>query len=230
MRALITLAILFGAIAGAQENPPSGGPIQLIITYRCPPPRRAAFRQYMTDYGVQRFDRWKQDGILKEYKFLFNWYIDVDTWDAMAILNFPDYNTVGRWKDIEKTSPGGLTRDALEMAWPLNTYSADLALRETAPPPPDPKNAVYFIIPYDAASWRDSAISLGKGLLRENAASSYSAYSNRYAGGKRWLGLLVIEFKDLESFGRRDEALAKIRSQIKPAGEREPVIAESIGH
>ena len=68
----------------------------------------------MTELGIQRFDRWKQEGILKDFRFLFNWYVDVDTWDAMAVLTFPDYAAVARWKDIEKTSPGGLARDALE--------------------------------------------------------------------------------------------------------------------
>src|SRR5579871_5536771 len=72
-----------------------------------------------------------------DYRFLFNWYIDVDTWDAMAVLSFPDFAAAVRWKDIEKGSPGGLPRDALEMAWPLNSYSADLLTREVADPSTD---------------------------------------------------------------------------------------------
>jgi hypothetical protein len=218
LRTLVSLVILAACLTAQDIPVPPGGPTQLIVTYRCPPPRRAAFRQYMVEYGVQRFDRWKQEGILKDYKFLFNWYIDVDTWDAMAILSFPDYNAIQRWKDIEKTSPGGLPRDALEMAWPLNSYSADLVARESANPAPDLTHAVYYVVAYDAAA----PITQAKAAFRDGVLGSYSAFTNRYPGGKRWQGLLVLEYKDVESFGKR--------GQSKASGEREPVIAESIGH
>lgn len=226
MRSILKLAILAIAPLSAQQ----GGPTQLVVTYRCPPPRRAAFRQYMIEQGLQRFDRWKQEGIFKDYRFLFNWYVDVDTWDAMAVLSFSDFAAVARWKDIEKASPGGLARDALELAWPLNSYSADLVGHEAADPLPDRSHAIYFVVAYDG-DVRDSGIAYAKAFLHEGVLASYSAFSNRYPGGKRWRGLLVLEYKDPDAFGRRDEILAKVRAQLpKPAGEREPVIAESIGH
>src|SRR6185437_9651502 len=134
-------------IPDARVNPepqPQSGPTELIITYRCPPPRRAAFREYMNEVGIGRFERWKQDGILKDYKFLFNWYIDVDTWDAMAVLSFPSYAEAGRWKEIEHANPGGLSRDALEIAWPLNTYSADLVWQSSPTQGDDHSHSVYF--------------------------------------------------------------------------------------
>src|ERR1700685_2618292 len=83
----------------ALQTPPQGGPTELLITYRCPPPRRAAFRQYMSEAGIQRFEHWKQDGVLSDYRFLVNWYVDVDAWDAMAVLSFPTYAQVARWKE-----------------------------------------------------------------------------------------------------------------------------------
>lgn len=203
----------------------------------------------MIEYGIQRFDRWKQEGLLRDYRFLFNWYVDVDTWDAMAILTFPDYAAVGRWKDVEKTSPGGLPRDALEMAWPLNSYSADLVTHESANPL-DPSHTVFFIVPYDfptGAAYRDYAnaviVPQAKALMREGVVTAYSSYSNRYPGGKRWQGLMIFEYKDADSFARRDEAISKVRAQLRndPAfkaaeskqttnPEREPVIADSVGH
>lgn len=242
---LATLAICVAAgVAGAQEPP--GGPTQLVITYRCPPPRRAAFRQFMTEQGILRFEHWKKDGLLKDYRFLFNWYVDVDAWDAMAVLTFPSYAQAVKWRDIEKTTPGGLTRDALEMAWPLNTYSVDL-FAHGAEEQQDPSRSVFMAIPYDfpgPAEARDFAnayvVPQAKGWLREGILASYSVYVNHYPGGKRWQALLLLEYRDLDSFSRREEVIAKVRAQLKndPAwraagekqkgAEREPVIADPV--
>jgi hypothetical protein len=201
----------------------------LIITYRCPPPRRAAFRQFITENGIQRFEHWKQDGLLKDYRFMFNWYVDVDAWDAMAVLSFSSYAQVARWKQVEHASPGGLIRDALEMAWPLNTSSADLAWWGTAEQPPLTQNSVYVAIPYDAASaadFRDAAtltlIPQFKAWLREGLAS-YSIYLNRYPGGKRWQGLVLLEYRDMDSF-----AHARSLPKLKLATERESVMADAV--
>jgi hypothetical protein len=235
------LLLLAGVYAPAQEGP--GGPTELLITYRCPPPRRAAFRQYMTETGIQRFEHWKKDGLLKDYRFLFNWYVDVDTWDAMAVLSFPSYAAVARWKEIERTNPGGLARDALDMAWPLNSYSADLVLHESAG---ESLHSVYFAIPYDVASGADNheyansyLAPQAKGWMREGILTAYSLYVNRYPGGKHWHGLLLLEYKDMDALSRRDEVNAKIRAQLKndpswkPAAsklatDREPVIADPV--
>jgi hypothetical protein len=247
VRSLFSLALLAGSMLSAQE--PQGGPTQLIITYRCPPPRRAAFRQYMNEMGVGRFERWKQEGILKDYRFMFNWFVDVDTWDAMAVLSFPSFAAVGRWKDIEKTSPGGLTRDALDMAWPLGTYSVDLIGHEAVDTAPDRLRTVYFVVPYDfpsGAAFRDYAnvviTAQAKAFIREGVLAESSIFANRYPGGKRWQGLLVLAYRDLDAFSRRDEVIAKVRAQLRadPAfraaeskqttnPEREPIIAEPIG-
>jgi hypothetical protein len=252
MKPLFLLALSLGSIAAGQEQPAQSvstgtGPTELMITYRCPPPRRAGFRQYISEFGIPRFERWKHDGMLKDYRILYNWYTDVDTWDAMAILSFPNYQQVIRWNEIEKANPGGLARDALEMAWPLNTYSADLLARATSDTPSDPTHSVFLVVPYDAAGgdYRDFAnsylIPQAKGWMHEGVLASYSVYMNRFAGGKRWQGLMLLEYKDADALGRREEVDAKVRSQLradpawraagekhKSISEREPVIADSI--
>jgi hypothetical protein len=255
VRSLVLLAAAAASVLPAQstqESPyviqagPIGGPTQLIITYRCPPPRRAAFRQYMTEVGLQRFDHWKQDGLLTDYRFVFNWFADADTWDAMVILSFSDYGAVGRWKDVEKTSPGGLARDGIDMAWPLNTYSVDLLAQQTAEPSADTTHGIYFVTTYDfptAAAFRDYANVVltpqQKALVHEGAVSGAYTYINRYPGGKRWQGISVVIYKNIDTFGRRDEILSKIKTQLRadPAyraaeskqnPDREPVIAEPL--
>ena len=195
---------------------------------------------------MQRFERWKQDGVLQQYRFLFNWYVDVDSWDAMAVLTFADYAHLARWKEIEKTNPGGLARDALEMSWPLNTYSVDLLAHGPDDPAPGTAQSIYFVTPYDVpGDSRDFVnsylIPQAKAWTREGILASYNVYANRYAGGKRWQVLLVAEYKDLDAFARRDEVNAKVRAQLrsdpawraagekhKSATEREPVIADAM--
>jgi hypothetical protein len=229
------------AAQAVSQTTQQDGPTELIITYRCPPPRRAAFRQFLTESGIRRFEQWKQDGILKDYRFLANWYVDVDTWDAMATLSFTSYAQVARWKEIERVSPGGLIRDALELAWPLNTTSADLLSYGVAEAPGHengrgadfgrsaPGTSVYWVIPYDAANagaFRDfvdgNLLTQVKGWMHDGLAS-YRIYSNRYPGGKRWQGLVVLEFRDMEAFSHAKSLLKDVR-----ATERESVMADAV--
>jgi hypothetical protein len=247
--AVLAIVIFSGNSAVAQSLPigpqavsqstQQDGPTELIITYRCPPPRRAAFRQFVNESGIRRFEQWKHDGVLKDYRFLFNWYVDVDTWDAMAVLSFTSYAQVARWKEIEHASPGGLIRDALELAWPLNTTSADLLSYGVAEAPESgrgaengrsaPGTSVYWVIPYDAANaaaFRDfvnaNLLTQVRAWMRDGLAS-YSIYSNRYPGGKRWQGLVVLEFKDMEAFSH-----AKSLPKDSRATERESVMADPV--
>jgi hypothetical protein len=236
---VVSLAALCCAILAAQPQvgpvppqppAPTDGPTELIITYRCPPPHRAAFRQFMTENGILRFEHWKQDGMLKEYRFLFNWYVDVDSWDAMVVLSFSSYAQVARWKLVEHASPGGLIRDALEMAWPLNTTPADLITRGESDQPWNSANSVFVAVPYDApapSNFRDFANTTLtpqlKAWMRDGSLVSYRVYSNRYAGGKRWQGMLLLEYHDMDAFGH-----AHTLPKDSRVTERESVAADAV--
>lgn len=226
-----TRALLFCAaipLLCAQPAPePSSGPLQLIITYRCPPPRRAAFRQFMLQNGIQRFEHWKQDGLLRDYRFLFNWYADVDSWEAMAVLSFPSYDRMARWKEIEHTSPGGLSRDALELALPVTTTAADIVSEGAGEGPFNHADGVYFVVAVDDDNFMGYAsgnlVPQLNALLRQGAVSSFQIFSNRYPGGKRWRFLVLLEYSSLDAFGHRPKAAYP--------GAREPIVADAIfGH
>ncbi len=184
----------------------------------------------MTENGIQRFEHWRQDGMLKEYRFLFNWYVDVDSWDAMAVLTFTSYAQVARWKLVEHASPGGLIRDALEMAWPLNTTPADLVVQGASDQPWNSANSVFMAVPYDAptpANFRDFAnATLAPQLktwLRDGSLVSYRVYANRYPGGKRWQGMVMLEYRDMESYAHARPLMKDTR-----ATEREAVAADAV--
>lgn len=186
----------------------------------------------MVESGIRRFEHWKQDGIFKDYRFLINWYVDVDQWDAMALLSFTSYAQVARWKEIEQASPGGLIRDALELAWPLNTVAADLSWQAGSSEIGNSASSVFYVVPYDAhgggigatefLSFENNLVNLLKPWMRDGL-SNYRIYTNRYPGGKKWQSLLVLEYKDMDSFSRA-RALPKDARAI----ERDSVIADAV--
>ena len=69
-----------------------------------------------------------------------------------------------------------------------------------------------------------------KALLNEGLISESSLFVNRYPGGKRWQGLSVLTFKDMDALARREEVMRKAPTSNLPATnpEREPIIAEPV--
>src|SRR5579864_1077346 len=88
----------------AQES----GPREILITYRCQPADRPAFREYLGRDEIALLEQLKRDGTLKRYKVLFN-PIVTETFDAMIVLDFANYASTDRWLEIERKTPGGLT-------------------------------------------------------------------------------------------------------------------------
>ena len=77
------------------------------------------------------------------------------------------------------------------------------------------------MIPYDVASIEEYkpyvagyVIPQMKGWIQEGVLSSYNLYLNRYYAGTPWDALLVLEYKDLESFGQRESVVAKVRAAL----------------
>lgn len=203
----------------AQEQ---SGPTTLIITYRCLPANRAHFRDSVEKTEIKRFEKWKSAGVLQDYRLLFNWYADANTWDMMAILSFHKYADLAGWKEIERNSPGGLSDETLRWGAPSNTYSADLTWHETAPGAKSgSEKSVFFVIPYDVTNLEEYkpyvdgyVIPQMKGWIREGILASYNLYLNRYYAGVPWDAMLVLEYKDLESFGQRESVVRKVRAAL----------------
>jgi hypothetical protein len=212
------LLLLVSNLAASQQS----GPTTLIITYRCVPASRAAFRESIVQTDVPKFERWRRAGTLENYRLFFNWYVDENTWDVMAVLSFRQYADVARWREIERTSPGGLSRESLKLGAPTMTYSVDLTWHRTAPnDQSDSGKSVFLIIPYDVVNLEEykpyvSGYVLPQidGWMTEGVLRSYSLYLNRYYAGKPWESLLVLEYKDMDSFGQRENVVAKVRAAL----------------
>jgi hypothetical protein len=204
------------------------GPLTLLITYECEARQRPAFRAWMESNGVARFEAWKEEGVLAEYRLLFNWYVDEGTFDAMAFLRFDEFADVGKWNVIERTSPGGLSPTALELAEPVTTSSADIVWQNRG----DVANAnhrdsVYLMIPYEylglVSQYKDYVdgyvIPQLDGWVREGALEAFEVLLNRFPTGDRWKAMLVLEYKDLASFGLRKQTKNKVRVGLREVPE-----------
>jgi hypothetical protein len=211
--------------AGQESQLKDSGPRTLVISYRCPPAKRAAFREQMLNAGLPRFEKWKTEGFLEKYRLLFNSYVDEDTWDLLAVLTFHEYKDVDRWRKIERSMPGGLATLELSLAAPLSTNSMDLVLQEALPTPElaNPAESVFFVIPYvyspttteDYTKYLNGyVIPQTKGWLKEGVLSSYEIYLNRYPASQPWQALFVLQYKDWVAFGLREKAVTKVRSDL----------------
>lgn len=214
--AIALLACALPAPAHAES-----GPRNLLITYRSTPANRPAFRQYLQGPASVRFEALKKAGKIADYQFLFNWYNDALTWDAMAVIQFKDYADVAHWNEVEQTSPGGLDSNGLALGQPVQTVSADLQW-EAGDAVAAGSGRVFYLIPYE---YRDRAeytryvdgyvIPQVKGWMREGILSRYRIFMNRYPVGASWDALFVYEYKDIESFGQREPVIAKVRGPLR---------------
>jgi hypothetical protein len=196
----------------------AGGPTSILIAYRSEPANRPAFRAYLQKDLAPRLAKLKSAGVLGSYQILFNPFTTADTWDAMSVLRFTSYGETQRWKQIERTLPGGLNAAGLRLAKPLNTYSADLPWEAQADDPGPEEEGVYYVIPYEYSSadqyrkYIDAyVIPQVTGWMREGVLVGYRIFMNRYQAGRPWDSLFVLRYRNLESFGRREEIVAKVR-------------------
>jgi hypothetical protein len=51
--------------------------------------------------------------------------------------------------------------------------------------------------------------------MKEGVLNRYSLYLNRYPVGDHWDSLFIYEYRDRESFGKREETIAKVRDGLK---------------
>jgi len=216
--ALICFAAAF--LCGAQDIKDTG-PTSLVIVYKCIPEKRIALREYMRTGGLAHFQHRKETGMLSEYHVLFSRYVDTTNWDMMAVLSFPDYAAVQKWKRVERDEPAGLDRSAVAYLLSASTYPVDAMRRAGAEMnPPEP---VFFAIPYtitvppvEYLKYFDEYVRPQfDGWIEEGVLLRYSLFTQRYTAARPWDSLIVLEYKDDASFGEREKVVAKVRAKLK---------------
>lgn len=219
--AIVTLAgALHAGIARAAE-PSANDALSLIITYQTTPANRPALRQAVEQSTARELARWKRDGRLKQYNLLFNRYADSDNWDAMAVLTFATPDDLYRWREVERTQPAALSREAAALTTSIHTTPVDTkraqALGATSP------NAVYVVIPYktlvsegEYEKYADGyVIPQFKGWMDEGVLTGYSLYTSRFPAGRPWSAVVVLQYKDDAALSAREMVVAKVRERLK---------------
>jgi len=201
------------------------GPKDLVLLYRCPPATRAAFRDWMAKSGASRFEAWKKQGVFRDYRILFNWFVESDTFDMLVILSFETYPQITRWTDIEEKAPGGLPPEALALGSPVTNYPVDLTCKNGADEKrTDGGRSVFLTIPYvyypmtsldDYAKYVDGyVIPQFNGWLKDGIVRSYHIYVNRFQTSRQWQALFLIEYENVEAFGQREKEVDKVKTEL----------------
>jgi hypothetical protein len=218
------IARLFLCLAAAAtaigQDPKQTGPTTLVITYRCLPAQRVQLRQQMEKTGLARFQHWKEEAILADYHILFSRYVDTDAWDMMAVLSFPTYAEVEKWKRIERLYPAGLIGEALSNVAAINSYPADLVRQGSASEVP--AQPVFLVIPYEvqvaAPAYLQYVDDYAKpqldGWITEGVLARYAIVMQRYTAARPWDCLIVMEYKDDASLGEREKVAAKVKARL----------------
>lgn len=223
--AVLAVALALAAPLTAQER--GEGPASLFITYRCDPQKRAAFRAHMAGPGVAQFEEWKSEGVYKDYLVLFSAYVNGgDTApDMMVRLDFAKYVDTDAWKAIERTSPAGLSPEALALCTPVTSYLADLTWEGGPSPSRNLAKAVYLWIPYHLEKgvgkpeykkyFSTYVKPQNEGWLAAGALSWWGVYLNQHNTGKPWDIVFLYEYADSVGLARRDNVKEAVRAKLR---------------
>lgn len=221
----LLLNLWLTSVAVAAELPDNDDASSLVITYHVVPLKRPALRRELESNGLRQFQRWKDEGILKSYRLLLSRYADSDNWDAMALLTFSSVANVERWKKLEQTTPGGLTRKALTLVSAI--HSAPVALARSRSAAATPSNPVFVVIPYltlvsmgDYLKYADGyVLPQFDGWIDEAVLSQYELFVSSFPAGRPWSAMVILEYKDEAALARRNAVVAKVRARLREVPE-----------
>lgn len=193
----------------------------LVIAYHAQPANRAALQRELAASGAQQFAKWKNKGLVKDYRLLLNRYVDTDNPDALAVLTFATPADEQRWRRSERTTASGLSAKALALVSEIHTSAVETI--RTGRSTPETRNSVFVAIPYrvlvSGSEYRKYAdgyvIPQFEGWMQEGVLSHYSIYSSKYPAGRPWNAMVILEYKDDASLARREAVVASVRAKLK---------------
>lgn len=207
-----------GPRAAPLADPTVAGTTSLVLEYHVSPVNRLALRQFMQSEGLPQLEKWKREGLLGNYKVLFNRWVDNQNWDMMTVLNFPNAETMSKWRAVEAATPAGLPQKALALVNKIDTNPADLYLEGGT----SKGTGVYVVIPYDylvstekyLAYLRGYLVPQLDGWLKEGALNQYQVLFGRYVVGRHWSALMFYEYNGDTGLGLREQTQAKVRADL----------------
>jgi hypothetical protein len=221
--ALLSLCPLTRGMAANQAQTRSTEPQSaVVITYRSTMPERPLLRREALQTLVPRLEAWRRDGTVAGYRLLFNSFADRGTWDLLAILTFKDFDAIEKWRNIERSSPGGLTAQELRFLTPSAEYLMDVVGQSRAVSTSS-RPGVFLVIPYVFSPTplprylqyaHGYILPETEGWLRHGNISSYGLYVNRFYPDEPVQSLLVIEYKDFDALSHREAVVAQTRQEL----------------
>ncbi len=226
MRALASLLLAL-ACASALAQVKDNGPTTIVITYKSPLEKRAAFRAYMEGPGVRQLEQWKKDGVFQDYQVLATSFAGehVGQFDITVFLDFAAFTDVARWKEIDRRMPGGLSAEALALAG-IDTTTIAYPIGRAAAARRDPSKAAYVIGLYEievgpaeytkyAKGYVEPQL---KGWLDGGAMTAYAMYQShpyQRPALSKWTFLLVLEYTDLLALAASDDVKERVRVTLE---------------
>ena len=194
----------------------------IVITYRSGIADRPLLRRQAQQVLVPRLEAWRRDGTIAGYQLLFNSFVDARTWDLLAIIDFRDFDGVQRWRDIERSSPGGLTARGLRVLAPSSEYLMDVVQRSQVAGSGG-RAGVFLVIPYVFSPTplerylqyaHGYILPETEGWMRHGNISGYGLYVNRFYPDEPVQSLLVLEYKDFEALSNRETVVEQTRKEL----------------
>lgn len=210
------------AAMSGQALPAAGPQNAVVITYRAAAPNRPLLRGEVRQMLVPRLEAWRRKGALAGYQLLFNSFADQSSWDLLAVLTFKDFDAIEKWRNIERSSPGGLTPQELRLLTPSAEYLTDVVGRSQAAGSDD-RPGVFLVIPYVfSPTPLDKYLQYAHGYIlpevagwmRRGNISGYGLYVNRFYPDAPVQSLLVIEYKDFDALSHRAAVVDETRKEL----------------
>lgn len=223
-----TIAILLlVAPHAADAQIKNSGPMSIIIAYKSPPEKRAAFRAHMETVGVRQFEQWKNAGVFKDYQMFGASFAGqrIGNLDVAVILDFTSFAETARWKAIDKRMPGGLSPAALALGH-AEHLTLVYAVGHGAAKVRNRAKAAYVLGLYEAVVDDATYIQYArgyvepqmKGWLEEGAMSAYTMYiaqPGQNPTAAPFTFLLAMEYTDMASLAHSDVIKEKVRERLK---------------
>jgi len=215
----VTLAALLPAARSAETA--VNGPVTIVLTYQARPESRAAFRNWVETTGAARFAAWKKEGVIADAQLLFSTFASSVNPDLVVVLDFTRFTDTARWREIELTSPGGLTPEALRLARVESGNYGEPLARAVASKR-DPAKAAYLVVTYathvSAAEYtkyvHGYTVPQMKEWMTAGPLTGYTMLYNATSFNTPWDSLLIMEYADLAAFARRDEIKWAARAKL----------------
>ena len=221
----LLLGNLLSAPAAAQSapatNPRFEGAKALVITYYVAPKNRLAFRRAVEAGGGAPLQAMKAAGKLSNHQWLWNRYVDDQSWTITLLLQFRNGADLAAWRTVEESRPAGLPPQALALTERIVTTPADL-MREASDRRPGDPAPVFVVLPYDYLIGTDAYVQYADGYvlkqmqasMREGVIAGYRFYIARYGSMRPWSSLLVLEYRGEAGLAAREASMDRARKSL----------------